>query len=137
MTMSDPTDEEVRDVLSREVRRVLTLAGLKEMPISSSSDDGGYMFMVYDGKVCLRWVTENVFRDVTGQISVKFPRHPLHQMERAFTRAMERAMAELLLAAGFTIQQVPGVRCDADAAKETDDQLVVLAAPEFKIYTEI
>jgi hypothetical protein len=47
---------------------------------------------------------------------------------------MERAMANVLYAAGFTVALVPGVPNRVDVGKERDPEVVVLNGPGFKAW---
>ncbi|AWS43620.1 hypothetical protein [Streptosporangium sp. 'caverna'] len=62
------------------------------------------------------------------------PDHPLVRVERATSLAMDRAMADVLYAAGFSVVLVPGVP-SRDVEKASDPKVVVVAAPEFKAWT--
>ncbi|WP_329235212.1 MULTISPECIES: hypothetical protein [Actinoallomurus] len=56
------------------------------------------------------------------------------RLERAATGVMERAMANVLYAAGFTVALVPGVPNRVDVGKERDPEVVVLNGPGFKAW---
>jgi hypothetical protein len=117
------------EALARDVRQLFRLVGIPE-----DGHAGGYHISTYGGHVKVSWCAETGFDGETGSLGVDHPDHPMVRLERAATAAMERAMANVLYAAGFTVALVPGVPNRADVEKERDPEVVVLSGPGFKAW---
>ncbi len=117
--------------LARDIRQVFALAGLPE----SAEDDpvGGYHISSYGDRVKVSWGTESGFYDQAGSIGVSHPPHPKTRLDRMMISVMERALADVLYAAGFTVLLRPGIP-NADPEKERDPELIVVAGPDFKAW---
>lgn len=121
--------EDRAEALARDIRQLFRLVGIPE-----DSHAGGYHISTYGGHVKVTWCAETGFDGETGSLGVDHPHHPMVLLERAATGAMERALANVLYAAGFTVALVPGVPNRADAEKERDPEVVVLSGPDFKAW---
>jgi hypothetical protein len=119
------------DTVIRDVRQVLSLAGLPEA--SEGSRGGGYVVFRRGSHAHLGWVTEDGLYDQAGSVSLTHQHHPLAELDRAMIAAMHRAVAEVLYAAGFTVALQPAVRT-ADPQKGSEPGIIVLAVPGFKTW---
>ncbi|WP_127931689.1 hypothetical protein [Nonomuraea polychroma] len=91
----------------RDVRQLFALVEIPER--RSERTAGGYSITAFGDRVNLRWTARDDFEIASGEMSVDHPGYPLVRVERAIMLAMERAMAEVLYAAGLTLQLRPGV----------------------------
>jgi hypothetical protein len=117
--------------LARDVRQLLTLAGLPESREDSSA--GGYQISTYSDRVRVTWWTQDAFEDEAGQIGVHHRQHPLARLGRDVVTVMERAVADVLYAAGFTVVLRPGVP-NTDLDKAADPEVIVAAGPAFRAW---
>jgi hypothetical protein len=84
--------------------------------------------------VKINWYTESGFYDQTGTIGLSHPQHPATRLDRTMISVMERAVADVLYAAGFTVILRPGID-NTDPLKVRDPEVIVAAGPEFKAWT--
>jgi hypothetical protein len=118
------------DVLARDVRQLLTIAGLAEAVHGHRG--GGYQLHARsNGRLHVSWWAEDRFTDDAGNLSVSHPQHPTARLDRDLVAVMERAVANLLYAAGFTVLLRPGVTT-SDPQKGSDPEVIVVAGPEFR-----
>ncbi|MEV7012030.1 hypothetical protein [Streptosporangium sp. NPDC051022] len=127
MTAVSPSAESI----IRDVRQLFARVGIPEQ---GKGPAGGYQIMARGDKARLLWWAEASFDAQSGHRGVDHPDHPLVRVERATRSVMERAMADVLYAAGFAVALVPGVP-SRDVDKEKDPEVLVLASPEFKAWT--
>lgn len=120
------------EAITRDIRQLFTLTGLPET--REGSNVGGYQLWVRSGRVEVHWFPENGLYDQAGQIGVDHPQHPMTRLERHVTAVMERALADVLYTAGFTVVLRPGVPNPVNLAKERDPEVIVVAGPEFKAW---
>jgi len=106
--------------IARDIRWWFSLVGIPEL--REDSNAGGYGVLVLGSHVRVSWTCEVGFDDRAGQIGVDHPQHPMNRLERQATAVMERALADVLYAAGFTIALRPGVP-DPDPEKARDPVL--------------
>jgi hypothetical protein len=125
-----PSDADANP-LARDVRQMLTLAGLPESREDSST--GGYHISTYGGRVQLTWWNQDAFENEAGEIGAHHRQHPLARLGRDVRAVMERAMADVLYAAGFTIVLRPGVP-NNDLDKAADPEVIVAAGPAFRAW---
>jgi hypothetical protein len=128
MPPSKPGAEEI----TRDIRAVLALAGLPET--GASTPAGGYCISAHGNRVTVSWYTESGFYDRTGTIGLSHPQHPATRLDRAMISVMERAVADVLYAAGFTVVLRPGID-NTDPLKVVDPEVIVAAGPDFKAWT--
>jgi len=128
MPRSEPSVEEI----ARDIRALLALAGLPETGVGTPA--GGYCISVQDDLVKVSWYTESGFYDRTGMIGLSHPQHPATRLDRAVISVMERAVADVLYAAGFTVVLRPGID-NTDPVKVVDPEVIVAAGPDFKAWT--
>ena len=120
------------DEITRDIRALLALAGLPET--GAGTPAGGYCICVQDNLVKISWYTESGFYDRTGTIGLSHPQHPATRLDRAMISVMERAVADVLYAAGFTVVLRPGID-NTDPLKVVDPEVIVAAGPDFKAWT--
>jgi hypothetical protein len=119
------------DRIVRDIRQVLALAGLPE---SREGDPaGGYVVFERDGRAHVGWVTESGFYDQAGSIGLVHPHHPMTRLDRDMIAVMERAVADVLYAAGFTVVLRPGVT-NSNPEKGSDPSVIVAAGPVFRAW---
>ena len=75
------------------------------------------------------------FYDQAQSINLGHPQHPMARLGRDVTAAMERAAADVLYAAGFTVVLRPGVP-NSNPEKERDPEVIVTASPEFRAWAD-
>jgi hypothetical protein len=110
---------------------VLALAGL---PGSREGDPaGGYVVFERDGRAHVGWVTQSGFYDQAGSIGLVHPQHPMTRLDRDMIAVMERAVADVLYAAGFTVVLRPGVP-NSNPEKGSDPSVIVAAGPAFRAW---
>lgn len=126
-----PSSDADATALARDVRQLLTLAGLPESRDDSSA--GGYHISTYGGRVRVTWGAQDAFDDEAGQIGVHHRQHPLARLGRDLITVMERAVADVLYAAGFTVVLRPGVP-NNDLDKAADPEVIVAAGPAFRAW---
>ncbi|MEU9837288.1 hypothetical protein AB0D67_37625 [Streptosporangium sp. NPDC048047] len=126
MTPSTSTGE----TIAHDVRQLFARVGI---PQKGDDAAGGYDMVVRGSQVRLMWWPQERFNNLAWNRGVDHPDHPLSRLERATTVAMERAMADVLYAAGFSVGLVPGVP-SRDADKTRDPEVWVAACPEFKAW---
>ncbi|GGK94016.1 hypothetical protein Ppa06_70030 [Planomonospora parontospora subsp. parontospora] len=129
--MTLPAPSAKAQALVRDIRQLFARVGIPE---KGNGPAGGYHVWAEGQRASLMWWAEAKFDEQSGERGVDHPDHPVVRVERATTLAMERAMADVLYAAGFTVVLVPGVP-SRDPEKERDPKLRVIAAPEFKAWT--
>ena len=117
--------------LARDIRHLLALAGLPECVPGNPA--GGYHISAYSDRVKVSWSTESGFYDQAGTIGLSHPQHPMTRLDRTVILVMERALADVLYAAGFTVLLRPGIP-NADPEKERDPEVIVAAGPDFKAW---
>jgi hypothetical protein len=117
--------------LARDIRDLLVLAGLPECV--SDSPAGGYHIVPHGSGVKIGWTTESGFYDQAGTIGLSHPHHPVTRLDRTMIAVMERALADVLYAAGFTVLLRPGIP-SADPEKADDPEVIVVAGPDFKAW---
>ena len=81
----------------------------------------------------MTWWADDALEDEGGQIGVHHPEHPLARLGRDVRTVMERAVADVLYAAGFTVVLRPGVP-NTDFEKATDPEVIVAAGPAFRAW---
>lgn len=119
--------------IARDVRQVLALAGLPE---DRGGDPGGYSVVTRDdGRVYVGWATDGALYNPAFAIEAAHPQHPLARLDRDVTAVMERAVADVLYAAGFTVVLRPGVP-NGSPEKGRDPEVIVTAAPEFRAWAD-
>jgi hypothetical protein len=74
-----------------------------------------------------------MFEDEAGQIGVHHRQHPVSRLGRDMRAVMERAMADVPYAAGFTVVLRPGV-LNTDPDKAADPVVIVAAGPAFRAW---
>jgi hypothetical protein len=119
------------DVLARDVRQLLTIAGLPEA--TDGHRGGGYQLHAGNGRVHVSWWADDAFTDDAGQLDLAHPQHPMARLDRDLVAVMERAVANLLYAAGFTVVLRPGA-FSPDPEKRTDPAVMVVAGPAFRAW---
>jgi hypothetical protein len=117
----------------RDIRQVLAIAGLPEARSEDSA--GGYTLTASARHVRIMWWTENRFYDQAQSINLGHPQHPMARLGRDVTAAMERAAADVLYAAGFTVVLRPGVP-NSNPEKERAPEVIVTAGPEFRAWAD-
>jgi hypothetical protein len=127
--MATPSRGDRAESLAGDIRKLFRLIGIPE-----GSHAGGYHISTYGGHVKVSWCVETRFDGESGSLGIDHPDHPMVRLERAATGVMERAMANVLYAAGFTVALVPGVPNRVDVGKERDPEVVVLSGPGFKAW---
>jgi hypothetical protein len=128
MPRSRPSAEQI----ARDIRAVLALAGLPENVRGDLA--GGWVIAARGDHVQVSWYTENGFYDQAGSIGLSHPQHPATRLDRTMISVMERALADVLYAAGFTVVLRPGVP-NTGPEKERDPEVIVVAGPDFKAWT--
>jgi hypothetical protein len=119
------------DGIVRDIRRVLALAGL---PASREGDtEGGYVVFERGGRVHVGWVTDSALYNQAVAIEEVHPQHPVARLDRSVTAVMERAVADVLYAAGFTVVLRPGVP-NSNPEKGSDPGVIVAAGPAFRAW---
>lgn len=88
-----------------------------------------------NGRVYVGWVTEGRLYNQAFAIEEVHPQHPLARLNRSVTAAMERAVADVLYAAGFTVVLRPGVP-NSNPGKGRDPEVIVTAGPEFRAWAD-
>jgi hypothetical protein len=122
------------DGIVRDIRQVLELAGLPEA--SREGPGGGYSVVMRDnGRVYVGWVTADRLYNPAFEIEAAHPQHPLARLDRSVTAVMERAVADVLYAAGFTVVLRPGVP-NGNPEKERDPEVIVTAGPDFRAWAD-
>jgi len=117
----------------RDVRKVLALAGLPE---ARGGEPGGYSVVTRDdGRVYVGWMTDGTLYNQAFEIEAAHPQHPLARLDRSVTAAMERAVADVLYAAGFTVVLRPGVQ-NGNPDNASDPEVIVAAGPEFRAWAD-
>ena len=71
---------------------------------------------------------EPVLRPSVQSIGLSHSQHPMARLDRSVTAVMERAVADVLYAAGFTVVLRPGVP-NSDPEKGRDPEVIVTASP--------
>jgi hypothetical protein len=117
--------------LARLVRQVLTLAGLRDR--TGDDGPGGYQVWTLDGQVTVNWLPVSELFD-TAQQGYRHPLHPLAVFDEELRAVMERAIASVLYAAGFTVTLQPPLR-DASPHEESGSKVTVTAAPRIRVWT--
>jgi hypothetical protein len=79
------------------------------------------------------WWAQDKFTDDAGQLGVAHSQHPMARLDRDLVAVMERAIANLLYAAGFTVLLRPG-RPTSDPEKGSDPEVTVVAGPAFRAW---
>jgi hypothetical protein len=125
-----PTDADA-SALARDVQQLLTLAGLPDLGDDNSAS--GYHILTHGGRVQVTWWAQGAFEDEAGQIGVHHREHPLARLGRDVRAVMERAVADVLYAAGFTVLLRPGVP-NTDLDKAVDSEVIVVAGPVFRAW---
>jgi len=116
--------------LARLVREVLTLAGLRDR--TGDGGPGGYLVGALDDEVTVDWLPVSALFD-EAQLSYRHPTHPLAVFDEDLRAAMERAIAAVLYAAGFTVTLQPPLR-DAGPDEEIGAKVIVTAAPRIRVW---
>ncbi len=117
--------------LARDIRHLLALAGLPEC--APGNPAGRCHISTYGDRVKVSWSTESGFYDQAGTIGLGHPQHPMTRLDRTVISVMERALADVLYAAGFTVLLRPGIP-NSDPEKERDPEVIVAAGPDFKAW---
>jgi hypothetical protein len=119
--------------IARDVRQVLALAGLPE---ARGGEPGGYSVVTRDdGRVYVGWMTDGTLYNQAFDIEANHPQHPLARLDRSVTAVMERAVADVLYAAGFTVVLRPGVP-NSNPDNASDPEVIVAACPEFRAWAD-
>lgn len=126
-----PQSKADADKIIRDIRHLFALAGLPEHV--SGNPAGGYSIYTHGNNVKVSWFTESGFYDQAGTIGLSHPQHPMTRLDRTMISVMERALADVLFTAGFTVVLRPGVP-NADPEKERDPEVIVMAGPDFKAW---
>jgi hypothetical protein len=121
------------DGIVRDIRQVLTLAGLPED--RQGHPGGGYVISERGAHAHVGWMTAGDLYNHAFVIEEAHPQHPLVRLDRGVTAVMERAVADVLYAAGFTVVLRPGVP-GSDPEKASDPEVFVTAAPEFRAWAD-
>jgi hypothetical protein len=116
--------------LARLVRQVLTLAGLRDR--TGDDGPGGYQVWTLDGQVTVDWLPVSALFDEAQQ-GYRHRSHPLAVFDEDLRAAMERAIAGVLYAAGFTVALQPPLR-DAGLHEESGAKVIVTAAPRIRVW---
>jgi hypothetical protein len=117
--------------LARLVRQVLTLAGLADRTGNEAA--GGYVVWTLDDQVTVDWMPAQVLFDEAQQ-RYRHPAHPLAVLDQELRAVMERAVAGVLYAAGFTVALQPPLR-DAGPDEESGAKVVVTSPPRIRAWT--
>lgn len=117
--------------IARDIRHLLALVGLPECVQGNQA--GGFHISAYGDRVKVSWSTESGFYDQAGTIGLSHPQHPMTRLDRTVISVMERALADVLYAAGFTVILQPGIP-NAGPEKERDPEVIVAAGPDFKAW---
>jgi hypothetical protein len=134
--MTTPGDP---DAIARLARQALTLAGLRNRaatvgPGGSSNEDlGGYRVTTGRGEVRVDWLPADPLAE-EAMSSRRHPTHPLVAFDAEVRAVMERAIAGVLHAAGFTVTLRPARR-DVDEMDEAGiPAIIVTAAPAIRVW---
>jgi hypothetical protein len=117
----------------RDIRQVLTLAGLPESRVGEPA--GGYVVSERAGRAHVGWVTEDSLYNQATVIGETHPHHPVARLDRSMMAVMERAVADLLYAAGFTVVLRPGVP-NSNPEMEIKPGVIVIAGPAFRAWAD-
>ena len=82
----------------------------------TSDDNGGYQVYSLGGQVTLAWFTANPLNREAASMGYRHPQHPQVILDEQLHAVMERAAADVLYAAGFTVTLEP--RCIAAGPAE-------------------
>jgi hypothetical protein len=121
------TPGELEDA-ARLVREVLTLAGLRDR--TGDQGPGGYRVQTLDDRVTVDWAPAEALLDEARQ-GYRHPWPPLPVSGEELGAAMDRAIASVLHAAGFTVTLYPGRR-NGPADEDTLPKVIVTAAPRIR-----
>jgi hypothetical protein len=116
---------------ARLARQVLALAGLRDR--AEDYHPGGFQVSALDGRVTVDWAPEDTLFDESQRL-YRHASHPLVVFEDEVRATMERAIAGVLHAAGFTVTLRPARR---GAGVNDDDflpRLIVAAAPQIRVW---
>jgi hypothetical protein len=116
--------------IARLARQVLTMAGLRAR--TEDIDSGGFEVYTLDGQVTVDWLPEAALFDESQKL-YRHPSHPLVTFEAEVRAAMERAVAGVLHAAGFTLTLSPD-RLDAGPDEDRFSKVIVTAAPRIRVW---
>jgi hypothetical protein len=116
--------------LARQVKQVLALAGLRDR--QGDEEAGGYEVWTLDDQVTVDWLPVGELFD-EAQRRWRHPTHPLAVFDEELRAAMERAVASVLYAAGFTVTLQPPLR-DAGPHEESRAKVIVTAAPRIRVW---
>jgi len=120
------------EALAHLVRQVLTLAGLRDCT-GKDKGLGGYTIWTLDDQVTVSWSTADPLYEEAAQIGGSHPQHPQAMLDEELHTVMERAVASVLYAAGFTVTLQPRLR-DAGPHEESLPKVIVTAAPRFRAW---
>ena len=126
-----PSTDADASALARDVRQMLALAGVR--PEYRDDSPVGYLISTHGGRVQVTWWAQDTFEEEAGQIGAHHRQHPLARLGRDVRAVMERAVVDVLYAAGFTVVLRPGVP-NADLDKATDPEVIVAAGPAFRAW---
>jgi hypothetical protein len=120
------------DLIVRDIREVLTLAGLPEPREGDRA--GGYHVFERDGRVHVSWVTDSRIYNQAAELAGTHPHHPVARLDRSMAAIMLRAVVDVLYAAGFTVVLRPG---GAHSNPEEEiGEVIVRAAPAFRAWAD-